>query len=311
MPLYDSCIIGGGPAGLTAAMYLARSGCSVCLVEEMAHGGQVLQTAELENYPGFPKGIKGYELADALVAHLDNLPVERVQGSVTAVLGKAGAFRVHVNTEEKELSAKTIVVCTGAKHKQLGVAGEESLVGHGVSYCALCDGNFFRGLDVAVVGGGNAALEESLYLSNIVNKVHLIHRREGFRARQVYQDRIRERGDKIVLHTGKVVSELISSAGQLSGVTISDVKTSETEHIAVEGLFVYVGFQPVSSFLPEEIEKDSSGFLITDTEMRSSVPGIFVAGDIRSKNCRQAITAAGDGATAAQSAFLFMEQLHA
>lgn len=310
MPAFDTCIIGGGPAGITAAMYLARSGCSVCLIEEMAMGGQILQTAELENYPGFPKGIKGYELADALAEHLEHLSIERLQCRVVAVQGRVGDFVLLTSGDQKEIHAKTVVVCTGARHKQLGVADEQALTGHGVSYCALCDGNFFRGQDVAVVGGGNAALEESLYLSNIVNRVHLIHRRSSFRGRQVYQDRLLEKADKITVHTGKVVSKLHSQQGELVGINIRDVVSGDEQELNVQGLFIYVGFEPVTSFLPAEIEKDSGGFIVTDTEMHTSVSGIFAAGDIRSKNCRQAITAAGDGATAAQSAFILLEQLH-
>ncbi len=307
--MFDSCIIGGGPAGITAAMYLARSGCSVCLVEEMTLGGQVLQTAELENYPGYPKGIKGYELADAFTAHLDHLTVERTQASIVSTSGQAGHFNLNTS-DGQQISAKTIIVSTGAKHKKLGVPDEEKLVGHGVSYCAICDGNFYRGQDVAVVGGGNAALEESLYLSNIVNKVHIIHRRNTFRGRQVFQDRIAEKAEKIELHTNKVVTSLQTVNGNLSGICLKDVANGAEETIEVQGLFIYVGFMPVTGYLPDSLVKDNAGFIITDTEMRTSIPGIFAAGDIRSKNCRQAITAAGDGATAAQSVFLLLEQLH-
>lgn len=307
--MYDSCIIGGGPAGITAAMYLARSGCSVCLVEEMALGGQVLQTAELENYPGYPKGIKGYELADAFTAHLENLRVDRIQACIVSLSGQVGNFLL-TSSERQEISAKTVIVCSGAKHRRLGLPEEDILVGHGVSYCAICDGNFYRGQDVAVVGGGNAALEESLYLSNIVNKVHLVHRREAFRGRQVFQDRIAEKAEKIELHTNRVVTKLLTANGNLSGICLQDVTSNAVETIHVQGLFVYVGFTPVTSYLPDNLEKDRAGFIVTDTEMNSSIPGIFAAGDIRSKNCRQAITAAGDGATAAQSVFLLVEQLH-
>lgn len=307
--LYDSCIIGGGPAGITAAMYLARSGCSVCLVEEMTLGGQVLQTAELENYPGYPKGIKGYELADAFTAHIENLSVDRCQSSIVSISGQVGDF-ILTSSEGQSITAKTVIVCTGAKHKKLGLPDEEKLIGRGVSYCAICDGNFYRGQDVAVVGGGNAALEESLYLSNIVNKVHLIHRRNAFRGRQVFQDRIANKQEKIELHTNKVVTGLLTAEGNLSGICLKDVTNGVEETIEVQGLFIYVGFMPVTAYLPDTLEKDNAGFIVTDTEMKTSIHGIFAAGDIRSKNCRQAITAAGDGATAAQSVFLLLEQLH-
>lgn len=309
MKTYDSLIIGEGPAGVTAALYLARSGCSVLLVEQLTVGGQILQTAELDNYPGYPQGIKGYELADKFAAHLDGLNhLERQTASVVAVKGEAGHFTISLNPGE-EVQAKTVVVCTGAKHRRLGVDREAELTGRGVSYCALCDGNFFRNKEVAVVGGGNAALEESLYLSNIVSKIHLIHRREGFRARQVYQDRVLK-SDKVELHLSSMV-ESLQGKDYLTGLTLRNLNTNALEELNCEAIFIYVGFEPVTSFLPESLKKDPAGFIITDTEMNTSVPGIFAAGDIRSKLCRQVITAAGDGATAAQAAFVFLEQLHA
>jgi len=308
MSVVDSCIIGEGPAGVTAALYLARSGASVHLVEQMTTGGQILQTAELENYPGHPKGIKGYELADLFAAHLEGLStLTRSTASVSHVEGQAGNFTVTMSNG-KSITAKTVVVATGAKHRKLGLAREDELTGHGVSYCALCDGNFFRGRKVAVVGGGNAALEESLYLANIVDTIHLIHRRGEFRARKEYQDRILAMPNKVILHLDSAVTDLHGDS-DLESVTVTNLKTKASETIPVEGLFVYVGFEPVTSFLPQDIAKDSAGFLVTDTEMRTSIPGIFAAGDIRSKLCRQVITAAGDGATAAQAAFVFLEQL--
>lgn len=310
MKCFDSVIIGEGPAGVTAAMYLARSGVQVLLIEQMTTGGQILQTAELENYPGYPKGIKGYELADLFAAHLENLEnLERRSGVVTKVTGSEGNFTVECKTGDS-VQAKTVLVCTGARHRNLNLPREKELTGHGVSFCALCDGNFFRGKEVAVVGGGNAALEESLYLSKIVNKVHIIHRRNEFRARKIYHDRLLAMPDKIIFHLDSVVDAL-HGTNDLESITIRNLKDGTTADIAVEALFEYVGFEPVTSFLPEEIERDKAGFLVTDVEMRTSIPGIFAAGDIRSKLCRQVITAAGDGATAAQAAFVFLEQLHA
>ncbi len=307
MKVFDACVIGAGPAGITAALYLSRSGCSVILVEQMSPGGQVLQTATLENYPGFPKGIKGYELADAMTEHLDGLSIDRVTGSVVAVSGQAGDFTVLL-ADGSSYAARTVLVCSGARHRKLGLADEERLTGHGVSYCALCDGNFFRGRPVAVVGGGNAALEESLYLANIVSRVHLIHRRSEFRGRQIYQNRLLT-SDRVSLHLNSIVSQLHGNS-DLDGITIKNVQSGEEERLACDAVFIYVGFEPVTDFLPNMITLDSQGFIITDTEMASSIPGIFAAGDIRSKNCRQVITAAGDGATAAQAAFVFLGQLN-
>lgn len=309
MSTFDAAIIGSGPAGITAALYLARSGCSVILFESLAAGGQILQTEVLENYPGFPKGIKGYELADLFAAHIENLTITRSRDAVESVRGQAGNFVVGAG--EKEYACRTVIVCTGAKHRPLGVEGEDRLQGRGVSYCALCDGNFYRNQPVAVVGGGNSALEESLYLSKIASRVYLIHRRSAFRGAQVYQDKLAQ-SDKVKPVLDSVVEQLEADliAG-LTGVVVRNVVTGERRTLKVNGLFVYVGMEPRTAFLPPEVERDAQGFLVTDTEMRTSVPGIFAAGDVRSKLCRQAVTAAGDGATAAQAAFVLMEQLHA
>ena len=308
MKAYDAFVIGSGPAGITAALYLARSGCSVMLAEQLTEGGQLLQTEALENYPGYPKGIKGYELADLFAAHLEGLPIDRVSATVDAVSGSGGNFVVHAG--QQDYAARVVIVCSGAKHRQLGLEKEDSLTGKGVSYCALCDGNFFRGQTVAVVGGGNAALEESLYLAKIVEKVHLIHRRDSFRGGKVYQDRLAALGDKIEQHLSSVVTAL-HGEDSLTGLDVRHVESGVTTRLDVSGLFVYVVFAPVTSYLPQDLKRDPQGFIVTDTEMRSNIDGIFAAGDIRSKLCRQVITAAGDGATAAQAAFLYLEQLHA
>lgn len=309
MKLYDAIVVGGGPAGITAALYLVRSGCSVALVERLTAGGQVLQTEFIENYPGFPKGIKGWELADAFAAHLDGTLVDRFAEAVIGIESEvAGKYRVRVG--EQWLECRSVVICSGARHKKLGVPREDALAGRGVSYCAICDGNFFRGQNVAVVGGGNTALEESLYLSKIVQKVHLIHRRDAFRGARIYQDRLEAAAEKVEVVRSSVVTA-IHGDNALTGVTVRHLPTGEERLIPVEGLFVFVGYEPSVDFVPQDVKRDDQGFLITDTEMRTSVPGIFAAGDIRSKLCRQVSTAVGDGATAAQAAFLYLEQFDA
>lgn len=308
--MYDAAVIGEGPAGITAALYLARSGCSVVLFEQLTPGGQVLATDALENYPGFPKGIKGYELADLFAAHLEGLNITRPHGEVSSISGKAGEFTVKAEANEDVYTAKTVVVCAGAKHKQLGLANEDKLIGRGVSYCAICDGNFYRNQVVAVAGGGNSALEESLYLAKIAKKVHLIHRRDEFRGAKVYQEKLFAMPDKVEIHMDTVITALIGD-DKLNALSLRNKKTNAKEELPVDCIFVYVGYEPVTYYLPENIVRDPQGFLITDTEMRTNIPGIFAAGDIRSKLCRQVITAAGDGATAAQAAFVFLEQLHA
>ena len=310
--LYDAAVIGAGPAGITAALYLVRSGVSVALIESSAPGGQVLSTAEIENYPGFPKGVKGWELADLFDAHLAGYPVDRVRGDVSALelpATEGGLFRITL-AEGKELEAKSVVVCTGAKHRDLGAPGEDSYRGRGVSYCAVCDGNFYRGRDVAVVGGGNSALEEALYLSRIVNKVYLVHRRDAFRGAKIYEDKIRAT-ENIEMVTKSVIDEIRGGAAGMDSIIVRNVESGDIRTINVEGLFVYVGMSPVSGFLPEQVTRDAAGFLLTDAEMCTSVPGLFAAGDIRSKRCRQVSSAVGDGATAATAALTYLEHLNA
>ncbi len=311
--IYDSIIIGGGPAGITAALYLVRSGCKVAFVEKIAPGGQVLKTESIENYPGFPQGIKGYELADVFAAHLDGLELDKFSSEVTQMEllqnnddAAANVHRVHFG--EKVIEGRTIIICSGAAHQHLGLENELKLGGRGISYCAICDGNFFRGQDVAVVGGGNTALEESLYLSKIVNKVYLIHRREEFRGAKVYLDRL-QNAENVEIIRNTVVSA-INGDTDLTGLTLQNVKTGDETMLPVEGFFIFVGIKPNVDFVPDLVQRDASGFLITDTEMRTNIPGVFAAGDIRSKLCRQVSTAVGDGATAAQAAFLYVEQFN-
>ena len=307
---YDAVVIGAGPAGITAALYLVRSGVSVARIENGAPGGQVLSTAEIENYPGFPKGVKGWELADLFDAHLAGYPVARVRGEVASVASaEGGLFRIAL-TEGDSIEAKTVVVCTGAKHRDLGAPGEDKFRGRGVSYCAVCDGNFYRGRDVVVVGGGNSALEETLYLSRIVNKVYLVHRRDAFRGAKIYEDKIRETSN-IELVTKSVIDEIRGGNAGMDSVIVRNVESGEIRTIEAEGLFVYVGMLPVSSFVPTEVTRDAAGFIVTDAEMATSVPGFFAAGDVRAKRCRQVSSAVGDGATAATAALTYLEHWNA
>ena len=308
--MYDAAVIGAGPAGVTAALYLVRSGLKVALVENSATGGQILSTAEIENYPGFPKSVKGWELADLFEAHLANYSVDRVRGQVLSVKKQEnGSFHLQIS-DLKALDAAAVVACTGARHRLLGAPGEDTFAGRGVSYCAVCDGNFYRGRDVAVVGGGNSALEEALYLSRIVNKVYLIHRRDAFRGAMVYQNKVREAAN-IELVTGSVVDEIRGNASGVDAVAVRHLADGATRTIAVDGVFIYVGMEPVSGYLPEDVHRDAAGFVLTDTEMCTSLPGIFAAGDIRAKRCRQVSSAVGDGATAATAAFSYLEQRNA
>lgn len=310
MMTFDAVVIGAGPAGLNAALYLVRAGFHTAVIEKNSAGGQVLSTSEIENYLGFPKGVKGWELADLFSAHVDEYQVSRLRGEVLRIETAENHMHTLRMQEGEDIQARAVIIATGAGNRPLGIKEEEMYKGKGVSYCALCDGNFYRGLDVAVVGGGDAALEEALYLSRIVNKVYIIHRREGFRGTQIYLDKIRSVPEKIELVTSCVVDSL---AGEptLKSVTVRHVETGEKREIPVEGLFVYIGHIPNAQFAPEGLERNEQGFLVTDQEMQTNIPGIFAAGDIRAKLCRQVCTAVGDGATAASSAIRYLEHVNA
>ncbi|WP_338666650.1 thioredoxin-disulfide reductase [Pseudodesulfovibrio methanolicus] len=304
MKSYDAVVIGGGPAGMTAALYLLRSGVKTAMAEKLSPGGQVLMTSEIENYPGFPKGLQGWELADKFANHLEDYDLHRINDEVREI--KVGSPWHTIVVGDEEVRAKSVVLATGSRYRKLGVPGEERLLGRGVSYCALCDGNFFRDRDVAVIGGGNSALEEALYLARLVNKVYLIHRREDFRGHICYQNKCFA-NEKIKVIRNKVVEEVLGDS-DVEALALRDVCNGEQTRLELDGVFIFVGFEPIIDFVPKEIEMEPNG-VVTDVEMRTNVPGIFAAGDIRAKQCRQVASAVGDGATAATAAFSYLEQL--
>lgn len=304
MKHYDALVVGAGPAGVTAALYLARFGAKVAVAEKLAPGGLLLQTFEIENFPGFPKGIKGYELADALAAHLE--PYD----NITHIHNEITEFKTEGNSkflliDGEWISASTVILASGVRYRKLGLPNEGKLLGKGISHCALCDGNFFRDQPVAVVGGGNSAIEESLHLAKIVSHLHLIHRRDAFRAAPVYLSRLKALPN-VTLECSTIITQLHGEQ-QLEGITVKKVREGTEEFIPINGLFVFIGFEPAAGFLPPELKLDAHGFIETDTEMRTNLPGIFAAGDIRSKLCRQVVTAVGDGATAANAAYTYLE----
>lgn len=306
MKSYDVVVIGGGPAGMTAALYLLRSGVKTAMIEKLAPGGQVLMTAEIENYPGFPEGLQGWELADKFAAHLENYPLDRINDEVSSI--EVGTTIHTIKVGDEEVQTKAIILATGSRYRKLGIPGEERLLGKGVSYCALCDGNFFRGQDVAVIGGGNSALEEALYLARLVNKVYIIHRRDEFRGLVHYQEKCFNH-EKIETIMDTHVDE-IQGADGVESLALRNASTGALSQLKVDGSFIFVGFTPIMEFVPDDVAKESGG-IVTDVEMRTNVPGIFAAGDIRVKMCRQVASAVGDGATAATAAFSYLEQLDA
>jgi thioredoxin reductase (NADPH) len=275
------------------------------VLERFAAGGQVLNTERIDNYPGFPEGILGYELAALMEKGLERFGLERLTGEVREV--EPGVpLRVHIDAAVHE--AKSVIVCSGATWRKLGVPGEERLTGKGVSYCALCDGFFFKDKTIACIGGGDAALEESLYLQKLARKIYLIHRRDAFRGTKIYQDKVLASPTIEVLWN--TVVESIEGEDAVREIALRNVVTDVRSTLAVEGVFVFVGNRPLADFLPPTVERDAAGFVVTDMEMATTVPGIFAAGDVRAKTCRQVTTAVGDGAVAAFSVLSYLEHTH-
>lgn len=302
MKTYDATVIGGGPAGITAAMALARAGASVALAEMIGFGGQLLRQHKVENYPGFPAGIAGWELADLLAAGLEGLPLDHYNAEVSEwSWAPEGSFLV-MGTER--VQSRAVVLCTGVTPKKLDVPGEARLTGRGVSYCALCDGGFFRDQPVVVVGDDDVALHEALYLAGMVSHVSLICRHDALTAAPRLHQAAHAAANVTIL-TGHGVVEILGSE-MVEGVLVRDEASGDTRKVAAEGVFVFTGYEPQGAFFPAELERDANGFVLTDAEMRTRLEGVFAAGDVRAKQCRQISAATGDGATAAMSVLAFL-----
>lgn len=297
--MYDVIILGAGPAGLTAGIYAARGGLNAVIVESSAVGGQASLTAEIENYPGF-ESVNGFELVSIMQAQCDRLGVTFVFDNPVNVSLEGEVKRV-TTAASGTLEARTVIIATGALPRTLGLPNESALMGGGVSYCATCDGAFFRGKPVAVVGGGNTAVEDALYLLKFASDVWLIHRRDALRADAILADRVKSSGVKIVWDS--VVTELVGE-NKLRALTLKNVKTGELSSLAVNGVFIAVGQTPSTAGLTG-VELDG-GYIVTDEEMRTALPGVFAAGDVRKKSLRQVVTATADGAIAAESAIKYL-----
>ncbi|HZK18868.1 MAG TPA: thioredoxin-disulfide reductase, partial [Clostridia bacterium] len=295
---------GGGPAGITAGIYAERAGLNVLLIERGAPGGQVLTTEVIENYPGFPKGVNGPEMASRMFSQLENLGTEIMYSNVNGV--EPEGSRYIVNTDKERIRTRTVILATGAEPVRLNVVGENSFLGKGVSYCATCDGAFFSNKKVAVVGGGDAAIEESIFLSKIVEKVYVIHRRGELRATKILQQRAMD-NPKIGFFLHYVVDK-VQGQGKVESISIKDVRDNTTKDIAVDGVFIYVGTRPNSELLSGLVEMNKGGYVLSDARMHTSLPGIFVAGDVRLKPLRQVVTAVADGAIATESALRYIEE---
>ena len=301
--MYDTIIIGAGPAGMTAALYAARSNLKVALIEGGLPGGQMNNTSDIENYPGYAN-ISGPELAEKMFEPLENLGVEHLYGFVENVEDH-GKFK-KVVTDDQVYETRTVIVATGSKHRLLGVPGEEELNSRGVSYCAVCDGAFFRDQDLLVVGGGDSAVEEAIFLTRFAKSVTIIHRRDELRAQKVLQDRAFA-NEKINFIWDSVVKE-IKGENRVESVVIENVKTGQVTEQAFGGVFIYVGLDPVSDFVQELQIRDQAGWIVTDDHMKTSVTGIFAVGDVRQKDLRQVTTAVGDGAIAGQEAYKYITE---
>jgi len=303
----DLIIIGAGPAGLTAAIYGIRSGLDLAVIEKLSPGGQVMNTYEVENYPGFEEPIAGWELMSRMEAQARRLGAEIVGGDVASVARDAatGIFTVKMG-DNSVMEARTVIAASGASYRRLGVPGEEQYLGHGVSFCATCDGAFYKERVCAVVGGGDTALEEAHFLTRFARKVYLIHRRDKFRGVKILQDRIMA-SDKIELVLDSVV-ESISGTTKVERIAVKNVKTGIRSTLAVDGFFIFIGFTANTGYLPDEI-LDGNRDVKADINMRTAIPGLFAAGDLRTGSRRQIVMAAAEGATAALEAYEYILDL--
>lgn len=297
--IYDVAVIGSGPAGMTAGLYAARAGLNVAVFERVMPGGQLGNTDVIENYPGFVDGIGGFDLAFAIKQQAERFGTKILSEEVTSL--ELEGERKIIRTSSGEHAARSIIVATGARPRKLGVAREDELTGRGVSYCATCDGNFFRGKDVLVIGGANTAAEDAVYLSRICNSVAIVYRRGALRATKVYADAAYA-AENITCEWFSVVDELHESDGKVSGARIRNVNTGEVKDLACDAVFVAVGSVPNTELLAGALELDEAGYIVADETCATSIPGVFAAGDVRTKPLRQVVTAVSDGAVAAEQA---------
>lgn len=302
--MYDTIIIGSGPAGMTAALYAARSNLKVALVERGIYGGQMQNTSDIENYPGYAT-ISGPELSEKMFEPLENFGVEHLFGQVVRVENSGAVKRII--TEDDTLEAKTVILAMGAQHRHLGVPGEAEFNSRGVSYCAVCDGAFFRDQDLLVVGGGDSAVEEAIFLTRFAKTVTIVHRRDALRAQKIIQERAFA-NEKINFIWDSVVEEIKGDERKVQSVAIKNVKTGDVTEHAFGGVFIYVGLDPMSEAVADLGITDEQGWVVTNELMETNQPGIFAIGDLRQKHLRQVTTAVGDGAIAGQGVYQYLTE---
>jgi thioredoxin reductase (NADPH) len=305
---YDLIIVGGGPAGLTAGIYAGRARLCALLIEKLIHGGQMMTTDLVENYPGFPEGISGPDLSDRMRQQAERFGLKIVNGDVLELIpGTPEDSTITVVLEDRRVTTGAVVISTGAHYRRLGVPGEEELTGKGVSFCATCDGALYRDQEIGMVGGGDTALSETLFLTRFVKRIHLIHRRDALRGAKYLQEQVLS-NDKVQVHWDTVVEEF--QGGQaLESLKLKNVKIGELSDLPVTGCFVAIGITPNTKWLNNLLPLDEWGFVVTDHEMATPIPGIFAAGDVRSKNLWQIATAVGDGAIAANAVEHYLDKL--
>ncbi len=292
--IYDMLIIGGGPAGYTAALYAARAGLDVAVIEKMSIGGQMALTDIIDNYPGFEEGVEGFTLGMKMQAGAERFGAATIYAEVTKVTLEGEVKRV-VTTDDV-LFARTVVVATGADPRTLGIAGEESLVGRGLHYCAHCDGRFYKGKEVVVVGGGNTAAADALYLSRLASKVTVIHRRDTLRATRIYHEPLMKAENVTFLWDSAVESYTVD--GRIQGAKVKNLKTGEVTDLTCDGIFVSIGRKPNTELFGGQLDLDEGGYIKADETTKTNLPGVYAVGDVRTKALRQVVTAVGDGAVA-------------
>ena len=302
--LYDLIIVGGGPGGLSAGIYAMRAALKTVLIEKGLPGGQVNLTESVENYPGFDQ-ISGFDLSQKFLQHAQGYGLEVRQQEVAAVEPGIEFHSVRLANGDL-LNAHAVILATGGKARKLKIPGESEYYGHGVSYCATCDGFFFRGKNVVVVGGGDTALEEALYLAKITRQVHLVHRRDALRGGRILQQRVMAEAH-IEIHWNTIVTEILANDQGVRGVTLQNKLNGVLSELPVDGVFIFIGFLPNNQLVPEGIRMDHDGYVVTDEKCETNLPGIFVIGDLRQKYARQIVAAAADGCTAALAAALGVE----
>ena len=296
--IYDMLVIGGGPGGYTAALYAARAGLKTAVLEKLSAGGQMALTSQIDNYPGFEEGIDGYTLGEKMQLQADRFGVVTELAEVSSM--KLNADIKEVTTSEGIFYARTVVIATGANPRELGVSGERTLIGKGINYCAACDGMFYKGKTVVVVGGGNTAVGDALVLSRIAKQVIIVHRRDSLRATKVYHEQLMK-ASNISFCWNSTVTELLQGE-KLTGVKLKNSVTGEESVLDCDGVFVSIGRAPASALVKGQLELDDAGYIIADETTKTSLPGVFAVGDVRTKALRQIVTAVADGAMAAHYA---------